>query len=233
MSGPGQTPVPQIACPVCHSMNASTRTFCWKCAADLHAPVADPAAPPPPPKVEVPLRPLLIGGGVALAAIALIAVLVVALTGTPAATTSPSLVPSAPPASGAPTDGAAASSSTPTAAPATTTPVTEPPPTEAPPATPKITPVPAPAILFFTGPKSVDCGDPGYDGFVTLKWEVTDAESTSLSIDGPGVYLTYPGVANSPKVPFSCGAGGHRYTLSTIGGNGQPAVETISIIEAP
>ena len=226
--------MPDISCPVCHSINASTRTFCWKCAADLHAPVADPTAPPPPPKVEVPLRPLLIGGGVALAAIALIAVLVVALTGAPAATTSPSLVPTAAvPTGGAPTDGAAASSTNPTAAPPTTPPATEPPPTEGPPATPKITPVPAPAILFFTGPKSVDCSDPGYDGFITLRWEVSDAESTSLSIDGPGVYLTYPGVAGSPKVPFSCGNGGHRYTLSTIGGNGQPAVETISIIEAP
>ena len=51
-------------------------------------------------------------------------------------------------------------------------------------------------------------------------------------IDGPGVYLTYPGVANSPKVPFSCGAGQHSYTLTTIGGNGAPASRTLTINEA-
>lgn len=226
--------MPDMTCPVCGSVNASTRTFCWKCAADLHAPVADPTAPPPPPKVEVPLQPLLIGGGVALAAIALIAVLVVALTAAPAATTSPSLAPTGGlPTSGAPSEGAAGSGTSPNAPPATTVPATPAPAaTAGPPATPKITPVPAPAILFFTGPRTVDCNDASYDGFITLKWEVTDAESTSLSIDGPGVYLTYPGVANSPKVPFSCGAGEHSYTLTTIGGNGAPAAKTLTITEA-
>ena len=222
-----------ITCPVCGAVNAPTRTFCWKCAADIHAPVADPTAPPPPPKVEVPIQPLLIGGGVALAAIALIAVLVVLLTGSPAGTMSPSDGASAGPTA-ATASGGAASGGAITAAPVTAAPRTQaPPPTQAPPATPKITPIPAPAILSFTGPRSVDCSDPSYDGFITLKWEVTYAESTSLSIDGPGVYLTYPGVANSPKVPFSCGAGGHTYTLTTIGGNGQPAAKTLSITEAP
>lgn len=225
--------MPDITCPVCHSINASTRTFCWKCAADLHAPVADPAAPPPSPKVEVPLQPLLIGGGVALAAIALIAVLVVALTGSPAATIAPSLAPTAAlPSSAAGSDGGGGASAVPTAVAASTAPITEPPPTAGPAATPKITPIPAPAILFFTGPQTVDCTDPGYSGFIRLQWEVTDADSTSLSIDGPGVFLTYPGVANSTEVPFSCGAGQHTYTLTTIGGNGPPASKTLTIKQA-
>jgi len=180
--------MPDITCPVCHSVNASTRTFCWKCAADLHAVVADPTAPPPPPKVIVPIQPLLIGGGIALAAIALIALLVVFLGGSPAATTAPS--------------GGAS-----------------------------ITPVPDPAIVSFKGPATVDCADPAYDGFITLTWLVTDAESTELSIDGPGIYQAYPGVQGNYRVPFGCGAGEHRYTLTTVGGNGPAATKTLTIKE--
>jgi hypothetical protein len=228
--------MPDITCPVCHSVNASTRTFCWKCAADLHAVAADPTAPPPPPKVEVPIRPLLIGGGVALAAIALIAILAVLLGGSPTSTASPSDLPSAsvmPTAPAASAGAAGSGAASPTTAIPTAPAATEPPaPTEAPAATPKITAIPAPAILFFRGPQTVDCTDPSYDGFITLSWEVTDAESTSLSIDGPGVYLTYPGVAGSPRVPFGCGAGQHTYTLTTIGGIGAPATKTLTITEA-
>jgi hypothetical protein len=224
-----------IACPVCGAVNAPTRTFCWKCASDLHAPAPDPTAPPPPPKVEVPIQPLLIGGGVALAAIALIAVLVVLLGGSPAATSAPSdgasPAPTAGASSGNGASGASGSAAI-TTAPVTAAPPTKAPPaTQAPPATPKITPVPAPAILSFTGPRTVNCSDPSFDGFITLMWEVTDAESTTLSIDGPGIYKSYPGVLGSDRVPFGCGAGGHRYTLSTVGGNGQPAVKTLSITE--
>ena len=209
-----------IACPVCHSINASTRTFCWKCAADLRAPVTDPGAAPPPPKVEVPMRPVLVGGGVALVAIALIAILFLVLRGAPGPTSSPSLAPTALPTA----------SPSPTAA-VTPPPATEPPATEAPPATPEITPVPAPSIVSFEGPETVDCNAESFDGFITLTWEVSDADSTTLSIDGPGVYISYPGVAGSDQVPFSCGSGQHTYTLTTVGGSGEPASKTLTITE--
>src|SRR5438128_1532812 len=135
--------MPDIACPVCHSMNAPTRTFCWKCAADLHAPVADASAPPPAPKVVVPLQPILLG--VAVAAIALIAVVVVLLSGSPAATISPSGGSGALPTSAVSTDGGVAASAAPTSAPTDPAP-TAPAATQAPkptaaPATPGITPV--------------------------------------------------------------------------------------------
>lgn len=226
--------MPDITCPVCKSVNASTRTFCWKCAADLHAVVADPTAPPPPPKVEVPIQPLLIGGGVALAAIALIAVLVVMLGGTPAATIAPSGLPTglatAAPASGG-TGGASATAGTPSAAAATAAPVTQPPPTAAPPATPKVTPVPKPKIVEFKGPSTVNCADAGFTGFITLSWLIDNADSTTLSIDGGGLYQSYPGAQGSDEVPFSCGVGQHTYTLRTVGGNGPAASKTLTITE--
>ena len=228
--------MPDITCPVCHSVNASTRTFCWKCAADLHAVVPDPNAPPPPPKLEVPLRPLLIGGGVALAAIALIAVLVVLLSGGPASTSSPSEGPAS--GASAATQSARASGagerpgSVATATPVTAAPATEAPaPTQAPPATPKITAVPAPAILSFTGPRTVDCDDAAFNGFITLTWAVADAEGTTISIDGPGLYERYPGTRGSAQLPFGCGAGEHRYTLTTVGGEGPAASKTLTITE--
>jgi hypothetical protein len=219
-----------LACPTCGSLNAPTRTFCWKCAADLRAVVPDPTAPPPPPRVEVPIRPLLIGGGVALGTILLIALAVVLLSGSPAATPSPSLPAS--PSAGTPGGIASPTASlapvaSPTVAPATPAPT----PTPAPPATPRITPIPAPTILSFTGPKTVDCADQSYDGFITLSWEVAYADSTELAIDFPGVYKSYPGVAGTDRVPFSCGNGSHTYTLTTVGGNGPAASKTLTITD--
>lgn len=175
------------------------------------------------------MQPLLIGGGVALAAIALIAVLVVALGGTPAA----SISPSSPALSAAPTS-LATGGTTPNAAPTVPAPTT-PAATQAPqatqgaPATPKITPVPAPKIVSFTGPMTVDCADPAYDGFITLTWLIENADGTELSIDGSGLYKSYPGAQGQDEVPFSCGAGQHTYTLTTVGGTGKAASKTLTI----
>lgn len=210
-----------ITCPVCHSANPPTRTFCWKCAADLHAPVADPSAPPPAPKVIVPLQPILIGVGVAVAAIALIALLIVLLGGAPAATSSP----------GAPTPPIATESAAPTTAPVTQAPATEAPQPTPAPATPEITPVPKPTIVSFEGPETVDCSQPNYDGFITLTWTIDNADGVALSIDGPGTYQSYPGAQRSERVPFSCGNVQHTYTLTTEGGIGKAATKTLTIVE--
>jgi hypothetical protein len=231
--------MPDIACPVCHSMNAPTRTFCWKCAADLHAPVADPSAAPAPPKVVVPLQPILLGVGVAVAAIALIAVVVVLLSGSPAATISPSGGSGALPTTGAPTDdgggpgssGGAPTDAVPTDATPTPPAATKAPKPTAPPATPEITPVPKPKIVSFQGPKTVNCSDPAYSGFITLSWLIDNADSTELSVDGTGIYKAYPGAQGSDMVPFACGNGQHTYTLTTVGGEGPAATKTLTIVE--
>jgi hypothetical protein len=228
--------MPEITCPVCHAVNDAARTFCWKCASDLHAVVADPAAPPPPPKVVVPLQPIVIGAGVALAAIALIAVLVVLLSGTPAATTSPSGLSSLGPSAGLASQDAAGHSSVPTLVPATVVPATvvpptlPPKPTEAPSPTPEITTTPAPKIVTFKGPATVDCSVP-FDGTITLTWTIDNADGATISIDGPGIYQSYPGAQRSEPFPFSCGNVQHTYTLTTYGGEGKPATKTLTIVE--
>jgi len=222
--------MPDVTCPVCHSVNPSTRTFCWKCASDLHAVVPDPTAPPPAPKVVVPIQPILIGIGVAVAAIALIAAMVVLLGGTPAATLAPG--GSTVPTSSASIDGSAGPSATPTTPPITQAPPTAAPtPTTPPPATPVVTPVPKPKIVSFNGPATVDCSDPSYSGFITLTWQIDNADSTELSIDGSGLYKAYPGDLGTDMVPFSCGNGQHTYTLTTVGGEGRAATRTLTIVE--
>jgi hypothetical protein len=59
---------------------------------------------------------------------------------------------------------------------------------------------------------------------VVLKWKVTGADKTTLSVDGPGVYNEY-GTEDSATLAFPCiGDPGtfqtHTYTLSGIGPDG-------------
>jgi hypothetical protein len=114
--------------------------------------------------------------------------------------------------------------------------VTLAPPTEAPSAAP--TPKPAktpkptptantnPTILAFDSPKTVDCtSELGVT--IQLVWRVANATGVTLSIDGGGLYKSYPGFeGEDPAVPFGCDPNvrTHTYTLRTTGGTG-PADE--------
>jgi zinc-ribbon domain len=202
-----------VFCPVCGTENPSTRQFCRKCASDLHAPAADPNAPVAPPPVEVPVRPIVLGGGVALAAVLIIVALLLVLGGSPAA--SPSPLPSLTPAPATLTPPPSATAAPPTAAP--TAAPTAPGPTE----------VPPPSIVSFEGPASVDCS--AFPGTIHLSWRAANAQGTTLAIDGPGIYKSYPGVLGQDDVPFGCGGQSHTYTLTTVGGNGPPVSQTLVI----
>ena len=83
---------PMITCPVCGTLNTPDRVFCRKCASDLHATIVLPGqAPPPPPRAEVPIKPILVGGGLALLLIlAAIAAVVAFGALSPSSTSSPS-----------------------------------------------------------------------------------------------------------------------------------------------
>ncbi|WP_422772640.1 hypothetical protein ACN28C_06420 [Plantactinospora sp. WMMC1484] len=58
---------------------------------------------------------------------------------------------------------------------------------------------------------------------VILEWKVTGADQVTISVDGSGVYDTYPAVG-SATINFSCGDGEpgeyvtHTYLLRTVGG---------------
>lgn len=202
-----------VFCPVCGTENPSTRQFCRKCASDLRAPVADPNAPAAPPPVEVPIRPIVLGGGIALVAVIVIVGLLLVLGGSPAA--SPSPAPSLTPAPATATPAPTATPVPPTKAPTSA-------PTEAIP-----TEVPPPSIVSFEGPTEVDCSN--FPGTIHLTWRAANADGTTLAIDGPGLYKSYPGVLGEDDVPFGCGGERHTYTLTTVGGNGPPVSQTLVI----
>ena len=165
------------------------------------------------------MRPIVVGAGIALVVIALIIGALIFLGGSPAASPapSPSAAPTEAPATASPSS---LPSSAPTAAPTATAAPTEP---------PGATQQPAPIILSFEGPASVDCSDPSFNGTIHLTWRVTFADGASLSIDGPGLYKTYVGVLGEDDVPFSCGGEAHSYTLTTTGGNGPAAAMTLVV----
>ena len=204
-----------LFCPVCGTENPSTRLFCRKCASDLHAPVRDPTAPVAPPPVAVPIKPIVIGAGVALVVVALVIGALLVLGGSPAASPAPSPTRVPPTASPAPI---------PTPAP---TPTSKP--TRAPTAEPEPTPVPDPVIRSFEGPQSVDCTDPNFPGSIHLQWRVGNADGAMLAIDGPGLYKSYVGVIGQDDVPFGCDGETHTYTLTTTGGDGPPATKQLVI----
>jgi hypothetical protein len=183
------------------------------------------APPPPPPPPSVPIKPIIVGGGIALLLVALVIGIMLALgSGPPAA--SPSRSPFVEPTLALPSAGPTLS---PTHPPASAPPIT-PAPTPAGPATPAPTPTDAPPIIrFFTGPASVDCSNPSFPGTIHLSWRIGNADGANLSIDGPGVYMQYPGVLRDDNVPFACDGNQHTYILVTYGGIEPPAEKDLVI----
>ena len=215
---------PPIVCPVCGTENPATRQFCRKCAADLRAPVPVPGAVAEPVPQPIPMRPILLGGGVALAVVVGLLAVLALLGGTPAATIAPS-------------GSAIATLAAPTASPVTPTIAPTAPATTAPsapaPTGGGATPIPPPSIRSFQGPASVDCSDSGFNGFITLTWRVANAPGVTISIDGPGIYQQYDQARGEAVVPFGCGGEPHTYLLTTIGGSGPAATRTLVIPPAP
>ena len=127
-----------------------------------------------------------------------------------------------PPASSAPL-------TTPTLSPtpaAVPTPTPAPTPRVTPKPTPKPTPTPNtnPTIVSFTVPKTEDCTG-GSAGTIHISWKVANATGVTLSIDGPGIFDSYPGTSGATDLPFGCSHQQltHTYTVTTTGGSGPAA----------
>jgi len=238
--------LPTLVCPVCATENPPTRQFCWKCAADLHAivqPAPQAVAPTAPTaRAPLPVRPILIGGGVALAILVLLAGLVLVLGGSPAASPSPaptaSPVPSASPATTVVPTTAPTAAQTPTAAPAKT---------EAPTGT--TTPGANPKVDSLTGPRTASCtatNGTSTPGYIHLSWSASNATGVRLSIDPPSPneaygfgYQDYP-AAGSDDVPFTCDpqlsdANGayHLYVVTTLHTTGHWAYRYLKVYLKP
>ncbi|GAB3965812.1 hypothetical protein GCM10027615_11630 [Plantactinospora veratri] len=85
-----------------------------------------------------------------------------------------------------------------------------------------------PTIVFYRIKQKPQCDQgtnvnrvPGVP--VVLEWKVTGADKVTISVDGPGVYDTYPAVGTA-TIDFPCGDGQpggyveHTYQLRTVGG---------------
>lgn len=232
-----------LICPFCGTENPTTRSFCRKCASDLHAPVREPGAPVAPPPASVPMRPIVIGGGIALVVIALIIGAVLFLGGAPAASPSPP----APSASVSPTAAATAvPTAEPTEGPVATTAAT---PEETLPGTPGPSASGDPIVDSLKGPRSASCtadNGTGTPGYVHLTWTASNTTGVRLSIDPPTPntaydygYDDYP-ATGSADLPFTCdppssdsGGAYHEYVATTVHEGGRYAWRFIKVYLKP
>ena len=265
--------LPTLVCPVCGAENPSTRQFCRRCASDLHAIVAASAQPitPPVPAVATagytatsstapsstatsstpestassPLRPILIGGGIALVILAILGGLLLVLGGGPAASPSP-----APTASTAPTTAVLATATpAPTVPPVTAAPTPTTTPAKTPSPTPTKAPSTSPKVDSFSAPHSASCtglNGTSTPGFIHLSWSASNTTGVRLSIDPPSPsnaynygYLDYPAMG-SDDVPFSCDAplsdangSYHLYVVTTIHTTGHYAYRYLKVYLKP
>jgi hypothetical protein len=231
-----------LFCPFCGTENPSTRSFCRKCASDLHAPVREPNTPVAPEPAAVPIRPILIGGAIALAVGALVVGAIVILGGSPAAAPSPTPAPS----------------SAPTAAPTSAPPAT---PTQAPIATPVATPEETPpgtlapgesakpVVDSLKGPRRASCtGDNGTGtaGYVHLTRVAFNTTGVRLSIDPPTPNTAYDygyddfPASGSADLPFTCDPPNtdavgayHQYVATTVHDGGRFAWRFIKVYVKP
>lgn len=133
-----------------------------------------------------------------------------ASVGTTSTTAAPSAsTPSSTTTSSTTTSSTTTSSTTTTSTPATTT-----------------TTTPVPAFTSVSVPSTADCEETPLIG---VSWRAAHATGVTISIDGSGIFGTYP-ASGSAQVPFSCGPASHRYTFSTQGG-GPVAREVRTVLQ--
>ncbi|MEO5704331.1 MAG: zinc-ribbon domain-containing protein [Candidatus Limnocylindrales bacterium] len=236
-----------LFCPVCGTENPPTRLFCRKCASDLHAPVPDQTVVVEPEEAPVPVRPILIGIGVAALLIALLLGALALLGGSPTASPSP-----APLASDAPSAAiTAAPTSAPVETPTETVVETEAAPT--PEETTSVTPVPGdsvtPAVDSLSGPRSASCtadNGTGTPGYIRLTWKASGTTGVRLSIDPPAPnkaydygYDDYP-ASGTADLPFTCdppnsdsGGSFHTYVATTVHDGGYFAWRLVKVYLKP
>jgi hypothetical protein len=86
-------------------------------------------------------------------------------------------------------------------------------------------------IIEFVTPKQEDCTNDSA-GEISASWRIARATGVTISIDGPGVFLSYPGPEMSDVLlPYGCGSSAlkHTYTITTVGGTGPAATITRTV----
>ncbi|MEO8272734.1 MAG: zinc ribbon domain-containing protein [Chloroflexota bacterium] len=229
-----------LFCPFCGTENPATRQFCLRCASDLRAPVRDPNVPVATEPAATPLRPILIGGAIALGLVVLIIAALVLLGGSPTASPSPAATPStAPTAASTP---AATTAPLPSDAPIDTAV-----PTLAPSAAGSPAPEASgtPVVDSLKGPRSASCtadNGTGTVGYVHLTWTASNTTGVRLSIDPPAPNTAYDygyddyAASGSADVPFTCDPPNsdsvgayHLYVATTAHDGGYFAWRTVKV----
>ncbi len=85
---------------------------------------------------------------------------------------------------------------------------------------------PSPVITSFTTPDTIDCHNGNFQTF-SAEWTTTNAVKTTIAIDGPGIYKTYP-ANGSDSLPFNCSSP-HTFKLTAIGQDGKTVTKTITL----
>lgn len=85
---------------------------------------------------------------------------------------------------------------------------------------------PKPTIDSFTTPEDIDCHNGSFQTF-SASWTTTNATEVTISIDGPGVYATYPADGDT-SLPFNCSSP-HTFLLTARGQDGQTATRSITL----
>jgi len=85
---------------------------------------------------------------------------------------------------------------------------------------------PTPTIDSFTTPEDIDCHNGSFQEF-TASWSTTDAVEVTISIDGPGIYDTYPADGEA-SLPFNCSSA-HTFLLTAVGEGGQTATRSVTL----
>ena len=94
------------------------------------------------------------------------------------------------------------------------------------------TTAPKPAIVTFNHPSAVNCAVPaGEVPYIPLSWTTQNAVKVTISIDGPGIYKTYPGATGSDTVPFAC-PGPHTYLITAYSATNQVVTQQVVLTKS-
>jgi hypothetical protein len=87
-----------------------------------------------------------------------------------------------------------------------------------------------PSIVSFTGPPSpVQCY--ARNTSVELRWETRNATRVTLSINGGGVFASYPNGRRSELEPLTCDGTNQTYVLTAHGPNGSSTTKSLTLAE--
>ncbi len=85
---------------------------------------------------------------------------------------------------------------------------------------------PVPTINSFDTPENIDCHNGNLQEF-TVSWSTANAANVTISIDGPGIYNTYP-TNGSTILPFNCSSA-HTLLLTAFGQDGKTTTKTVTL----